>query len=190
MIRPKNQQIFLQKFNTLDGKYEGKERMLPRYVFSQLMTVIGTELTRFDEIEEFKTAMVEEFGYFATKVWDQIISQNSEYISLNPADPRHLSTVLNFEQIRKFIQSHGLDLTQEQYDHLCAVIDCNHDKYIGRGEFLDLLTPFNEFLVANIGDRRYDYLAKLENKGHLDAYLKNGFNSSKNEVTQEAGEKP
>jgi len=153
--------------------------MLPRYVFTQLLCVISTELIKFDEIEEFKTAMVDEFGYFANKVWEQIISQNSQYIPSNPNDPRHLTAVLDYPQIRNFMQKYGLDLSQEQYDHLCSLIDCNHDKSIGRGEFLDLLTPFSEFLVANIGDRRYDYLAKFSNKHHLDAYLNNGFSADK-----------
>jgi hypothetical protein len=58
---------------------------------------------------------------------------------------------------------HGYDLTEQQYNVLCGEIDCDHSGTISRGEFLDLLTPFSDFLVANVGDRRYDNLAKLQN---------------------------
>ena len=73
------------------------------------------------------------------------------------------------------MNSHGYDLTQEQYHVLCGEIDCDHSGTINRGEFLDLLTPFSEFLVANVGDRRYDNLAKLQNQKLLEGYMKNGF---------------
>ena len=175
IIRPKNSKIFLDKFNSLDGKYEGKERLLPKYVFNQLMTIIKDEIQKFEDIEKAKTVMVNRYGYFANTAWDQLIRLNSSTLSLEARDPHFLEAQVGFKQVQNFMNSHGYDMTEDEYGVLCGEIDSDHSGTIGRAEFLDLLTPFSEFLVANVGDRRYDNLAKFQNQKLFDGYMKNGF---------------
>lgn len=175
IIRPKNSKVFLSKFNSLDGKYEGKERLLPKYVFNQLMGIIKDEVDKFEDIEKAKSRMVNKYGYFANTAWSQLVQLNQGSLTLDQRDPHFLETQLGFPQIQNFMHLHGYDLTEDQFNVLVGEIDCDHNGTISRGEFLDLLTPFSEFLVANVGDRRYDNLSKLQNKKLFDGYMKNGF---------------
>lgn len=164
IIRPRNSKIFLEKFSSLEGKYEGKERLLPKYVFQQLLEILRDEIQKFEDIEKVKSVLVNRYGYFANTAWKHLVTLNQSKIDVDEKrDPHFLDVTIGFEHLQNYMHAHGYNLTEDQYNVLCGEIDCDHSGTISRGEFLDLLTPFNEFLVANVGDRRYDHLAKLQN---------------------------
>jgi hypothetical protein len=99
IIRPRNSKIFLEKFNSLDGKYEGKERLLPKYVFNQLLEILRDEIQKFEDIEHAKTVMVNKYGYFANTAWTHLVNLNKNKLEIDVRDPHYLDVTVGFEQM-------------------------------------------------------------------------------------------
>lgn len=161
MIAPKDINLLKNKFCDLTGKYEGKERLLPNYVFKHLIHVIKLEIEKFGKIEEIKKRLVKAYGYFAHSAF-KLIAQNSDTI--------------DFTNLSRYMNNNGYSISQTEYKIFLNEVDCDFDERIDKSEFLDLLTPFSSYLTNRVGNERYEDLAKYTNKEDFEMYIGNSFN--------------
>lgn len=166
IIAPKDISILKNKFCDLTGKYEGKERLLPAYVFKHLLHVLKLEIEKFREIETMKNKYVRIYGYFAHSAFKSI-SQSSETI--------------DYTNLSRFMVTNGYSMEPKEYKSLLWEVDSDFDERIDKSEFLDFLTPFNSYLTSYVGERRYEDLGKLNNQEHFEKFMENSFRPKKKE---------
>lgn len=207
IISPKDEDLLKNKFCDLAGKYEGKERLLPSYVYDHLMYVIKLEVEKFRKIENMKSKLIEKYGYFANDAFYLILHGQSTGFKYNRGNTKHgaygkfennegsgkyehlekieryensgQSQSIDFACLSKFMNSNDMRITQSEYKDLLRDFDCDFDEKIDKSEFLDLLTPFNSYLTSYVGDRRYENLAKFKNDDHFKRYLDNGYGQNR-----------
>ena len=160
MISPADDQIAAKKFSTVDGIFDGREKLLPKYVLEQLLNLIDNLLKVHRKLESGKLALIQKYGYVAKPAW-KIFAGDMEEV--------------DYDHLRGFMAKNNESLTREEYDVVCIVVDENDNGTISRGEFLEFLTPFDSFLVTNLGGKKYEMLLDKNRREERDLYLKNNY---------------